>query len=91
MRSVKSEYVWDPGLNDYKKAAPGQETEDLSLSGTGAKNAADYPQYFVLPKGTTGRYVRITGTKFKDENRMQLSEVEVYGEKSNSVKNQETK
>jgi len=80
-RSVKSEYVWDPGLNDYKKAEAGQETEDLSLSGSGAKSSGDYPQYFALPAGTKGRYLKITGMKLKDERRMQFTEIEVFGSK----------
>jgi hypothetical protein len=80
-RAYKTDYVWDPTLNDYKKAPAGQDTEDqdLSLSGSGQKSPEDYPQYFVLPKGTQGRYIRITGTKLKDENRMQFMEVEVFG------------
>jgi hypothetical protein len=80
-RAEKSPYVWDPDLNDYKKREDGQETGDLSLSGSGKKSSADYPQYFVLPEGTKGRYVKITGTKFKDENRMQFTEIEVFGSK----------
>ncbi len=80
-RSVKSEYVWDPNLNDYKKAEAGQETEDLSLSGSGKKSSADYPQYFALPAGTKGRYLKITGMKLKDEKRMQFTEIEVFGGK----------
>lgn len=79
MRSSKTEYVWDPVLNDYRKAEAGEETEDLSLSGSGKKSSADYPQYFVMPDGTSGRYVKITGTKVSNERRMQLMEIEVYG------------
>jgi len=82
MRSSKSEYIWDPGLNDYKKADPGNETEDLSLSGSGKKSSADFPQYFVLPKGTKGRYLKITGTKLGQENAMQFSEIEIYGDRN---------
>jgi hypothetical protein len=80
-RAFKTDYVWDPTLNDYKKAPTGQDTEDqdLSLSGSGRKSPADYPQYFILPAGTLGRYARITGTKLKDENRMQFMEVEIFG------------
>jgi hypothetical protein len=80
-RGHKTEYVWDPGLNDYKKAEPGNQAEDLSLSGSGVKNSADYPQYFALPAGTKGRYLKITGTKVSREGVMQFSEVEVYGKK----------
>ena len=80
-RSSKTEYVWDPGLNDYRKAEPGKEAEDLSLSRAGARNSADYPQYFVLPEGTKGRYLKVTGTKLGREGRMQFSEVEVYGKR----------
>ena len=75
----KSPYVWDPDLNDYKKREDGKETDDLSLSGSGKKSSADYPQYFLLPENTKGRYVKITGTKLMDENRMQFTEIEVYG------------
>ncbi|HWD94305.1 MAG TPA: discoidin domain-containing protein [Verrucomicrobiae bacterium] len=80
-RAYKTDYVWDPTLNDYKKAVAGQETEDLSLSGSGRKTPEDYPQYFVLPEGTQGRYVKITATKLKNENenRMQFTEVEIFG------------
>ncbi len=81
MRSSKTDQVWDPDLNDYRKAKAGEETGDLSLSGSGKKSPADYPQHFFLPEGTKGRYVKITGTKLKDENRMQFMEVEVYGKK----------
>jgi hypothetical protein len=81
VRDNQVNYVWDPGLNDYKKAEGGQETGDLSLSGAGRKSSADYPQYFVLPAGSKGRYLKITGTKLKDEKRMQFMEVEVYGSK----------
>jgi hypothetical protein len=80
-RSNETAYVWDPGLNDYKKAEPGNETEDLSLSGSGAKSSADYPQYFALPEGTKGRYLKITGTKLGREGSMQFSEIEVFGSK----------
>jgi hypothetical protein len=78
-RAPTSEYVWDPGSNDYKKAEPGHQTDDLSLSGAGRRNSADYPQFFVLPVGTQGRYVKITGSKIKDEMRMQFTEVEIFG------------
>ena len=81
LRSSKTDQVWDPDLNDYRKAKAGEETGDLSLSGSGKKSPADYPQHFFLPEGTKGRYVKITGTKLKDENRMQFMEVEVYGKK----------
>ena len=80
-RAGKTQYVWDPTLNDYKKAEAGQETEDLSLSGSGKKSSADYPQYFVMPDGTKGRYIKITGTKLKSDGRMQFTEVEVFGGK----------
>jgi len=80
-RSNRTEYVWDPGLNDYRKADPGNETDDLWLSGSGMKNSADYPQYFVLPEDTKGRCLMITGTKLEREGRMQFSEAEVYGKK----------
>ena len=80
-RSSKTEYVWDPALNDYTKAGLGNATEDLSLSGSGAKSSADYPQCFALPEGAKGRYLKITGTKLGREGRMQFSEVEVYGKK----------
>ncbi|WDE99400.1 alpha-L-fucosidase [Lentisphaera profundi] len=49
------------------------------ISKTGRKLSADYPQYFKLPKGSVGRYLRITGDKLKDENRMQFTELEVFG------------
>jgi hypothetical protein len=78
-RAYKTEFVWDATLNDYKKAPEGQETQDLSLSGSGQKTPADYRQSFVLADGTQGRYVKITGLKLKDENRMQFTEVEVFG------------
>jgi hypothetical protein len=78
-RAYKTEYVWDATLNDYKKAPVGQEPEDLSLSGSGQKSPQDYLQYFVLPEGTQGRYVKITGTKVKDEPRMQFTEIEIFG------------
>ena len=81
LRDTQTKYVWDPGLNDYKKAEAGQETDDLSLSGAGKKSSADYPQYFVMPEGTKGRYVKITGTKVSLEKRMQFTEVEVFGGK----------
>jgi hypothetical protein len=73
--------VWAPDLNDYKNREDGKETGDLSLSGSGKKSSADYPQYFVLPEGTKGRYVKITGMKLKEENRMQFTEIEVFGSK----------
>lgn len=81
LRDTQTKYVWDPGLNDYKKAEAGQETDDLSLSGAGKKSSADYPQYFVMPDGTKGRYVKITGTKISNERRMQFTEIEVFGGK----------
>ena len=80
-RSVKTEFIWDPGLNDYRKAAEGEDTGDLSLSGSGKKSAGDYPQYFAMPAGIKGRYVKIIGTKLMQENRMQFSEIEVLGAK----------
>lgn len=80
-RDNRTQYVWDPGLNDYRKAEAGQESDDLSLSGAGTKSSADYPQYFVMPEGTKGRYVKITGTKVSPERRMQFTEVEVFGGK----------
>ena len=79
MRSSTSEQVWDPDLNDYRKAKAGEETGDLSLSGAGKKNPADYPQSFELPEGTTGRYLKITGTKLSPEKRMQFTEIQVFG------------
>ncbi len=80
-RDVRSEYVWDPGLNDYRQAEAGEATADLSLSGSGKKSSEDYPQYFALPAGTKGRYLKITGTKLKDERRMQFTEIELFGSK----------
>jgi hypothetical protein len=81
MRGSASEYVWDPDLNDYRKAKAGEEPGDLSLSGSGKKSPADYPQSFVLPEGTTGRYLKITGTKLSPEKRMQFTEIQVFGMK----------
>jgi hypothetical protein len=80
-RSNRTAYVWDPGLNDYRKAEPGNQAEDLSLSGAGARSSADYPQFFVLPDNTKGRYLKITGIKLGREGRMQFSEMEVFGNK----------
>lgn len=68
-------------ITDYKVASPRGETEDLALSAVGKKGPADYPQYFLMPKGTRGRYLKITGTKLKDEMRMQFMEIEVFGAK----------
>lgn len=62
--------------------APHKATEDLSLSAVGSRNSADYPQYFVLPEGTRGRYLKIIGTRLKDEKRMQFTEIEVFGSKT---------
>ena len=81
-RQEQTGFVWDPGLNDYRPAKPSETGADLSISGAGAKTSADYPQYFVLPENTKGRYVRITGIKLKDEPRMQFTEIEVYGRKN---------
>ena len=63
----------------YKVASPRKESEDLALSAVGKKSPADYPQYFVLPEGTKGRYLKITGKKLKEEKRMQFMEIEVFG------------
>ncbi len=81
VRGGETDYVWDPDLNDYRKAKTGEETGDLSLSGSGHKNSADYPQYYFLPDATKGRYLKITGTKLKNESRMQFTEIEVFGGK----------
>jgi hypothetical protein len=81
LRNNKTKYVWDLTLNDYKEASP-KETEDLAITAVGGKKSpADYPQYFVLPEGTQGRYLKITGNKLKDEKRMQFTELEVFGTK----------
>lgn len=79
MRSSANSYVWDPVLDDYRMAVAGEDTDDLSLSGAGKKSPADYPQFFVLPAGTTGRYLKITGTKLSSEKRMQFTEIQVFG------------
>ena len=68
-------------ITDYKVTSPRKDTEDLALSAVGKKSPSDYPQYFVLPEGTKGRYLKITGTKLKDEKRMQFMEIEVFGNK----------
>jgi hypothetical protein len=81
VRSIKTDYVWDSDLNDYRKAKAGEETGDLSLSGSGQKSPVDYPQHFLFPEGTKGRYVKISGTKLKDESLMQFTEIEVFGSK----------
>lgn len=41
----------------------------------------DVRQYFAMTVGTKGRYLKITGTKLKDERRMQFTEIEVFGSK----------
>jgi hypothetical protein len=65
---------------DHKVTSPRNESaKDLALSAVGAKSPADYPQYFVLPAGTRGRYLKITGHRFKDEQRMQFMDIEVIG------------
>ena len=79
MVSNTSGHVWDPELNDYRKANTGEEAGDLSLSSAGNKKPADYPQSFMLPNGTTGRYLKITGTKLALEKRMQFTEIQVFG------------
>jgi hypothetical protein len=66
-------------LADYQVASVRKEAEDLALSAVGQKSSADYPQYFVMPGGSSGRYLKITGKKLKDENRMQFMEIEVLG------------
>ena len=50
------------------------------ISRSGSHLSSDFPQYFNLPKGTAGRYLRITGDKLKDEMRMQFTEVQLFGE-----------
>lgn len=79
MRSSASDQVWDTDLNDYRKAKAGEATGEFSLSGAGKKNPADYPQSFILPEGTSGRYLKITGTKLSLEKRMQFTEIQVFG------------
>lgn len=81
-RNARTGYVWDPKLNEYREAKADEETDDLSLSGSGKKSSADYAQYFLMPDGTKGRYVKITGTKLKDEGRMQFTEIEIFGDKT---------
>jgi hypothetical protein len=70
---------------DNRRENAGQEPvlkPVLALSATGRKSSADYPQYFILPDGTKGRYVKITGTRLKDEQRMQFTEIEVFGSRA---------
>ena len=50
------------------------------ISQSGALVSADFPQYFRIPEGSEGRYLRITGDKLKDEMRMQFTEIEVFGQ-----------
>jgi alpha-L-rhamnosidase len=66
---------------DYKVNSSRKDSKGLEVFAVDEKGPANNIQYFVLPEGTQGRYLKIAGNKLKDEMRMQFTEIEVFGGK----------
>ena len=73
--------VKDHTINVADDVAKDDKLLNGVISESGSHLSSDFPQYFTLPKGTNGRYFRVTGDKLKDEMRMQFTEIEVFGQK----------